>query len=418
MKHIHIKCKGNRYLSYSQLKTFQGNLKEMSKINVEKLKQSILIHGWIAPIFVWNNDYILDGHGRLLVLSLLLQEGYTIGDLPIVDVEAQTKKEAAQILLAINSKYQTITDDGLYEFMNEMEINFKELEMFELPDIDMERFGAEFFEKKGLTEDDNIPDVPEKPKTKLGDLYFLGSHRLLCGDATKKEDVERLMDGKKADMVFTDPPYGINIVSTNKTIGFGGRLGFVGAGGIVPANMYSPIIGDNTTITAKSIYDYAITNNIKKIILWGGNYYTDFCPPTSCWLIWDKRGDIPSNNFADCEIAWTNMTSPSRIYKQIWSGLLREGDRKTEGLKRCHPTQKPVGLAVWCFENYSERENIISDPFLGSGSTLIACEKTNRICYGMEIDPHYCDVIVQRYIDFTGNNKIIKNGLEYEEKQR
>jgi len=230
MKHIHIKCKGNRYLSYSQLKTFQGNLKEMSKINVEKLKQSILIHGWIAPIFVWNNDYILDGHGRLLVLSLLLQEGYTIGDLPIVDVEAQTKKEAAQILLAINSKYQTITDDGLYEFMNEMEINFKELEMFELPDIDMERFGAEFFEKKGLTEDDNIPDVPEKPKTKLGDLYFLGSHRFLCGDATKKEDVERLMDGKKADMVFTDPPYGINIVSTNKTIGFGGRLGFVGAG--------------------------------------------------------------------------------------------------------------------------------------------------------------------------------------------
>lgn len=139
-KQIQIKCNGNRYLPYSKLKAFQGNLKEMSKKSAEKLKQSILTHGWITPIFIWNKDYILDGHGRILILSLLLKEGYTIGDLPIVDIEAKTKKEAAQILLAINSKYQTITDDGLYEFMNEMELNFKDLEILELPDIDMEIF--------------------------------------------------------------------------------------------------------------------------------------------------------------------------------------------------------------------------------------------------------------------------------------
>ena len=390
----------------------------MSKENSQKLKAQILKHGWIAPVFVWKNDKseeILDGHGRLLILHELIKEGYAIDALPVVDVEAKTKKEAAEILLSINSHYQNITNDGLSEFIKEMGLTLEDLSDIVLPDIDFTEFENEFFGKQGLIDDDEVPEVPEEPKSKLGDLYLLGEHRVMCGDSTKIEDVEKLMDGKKADMVFTDPPYGVSIVSTNKSkgsIGFGGQLGFVGADGIVPVNAYTFIKGDDTTETAKLIYNYAVTNGIKKIILWGGNYYTDFCPPTSCWLIWDKRGNIPSNNFADCEIAWSNMKSPSRIYKQIWSGLLREGDRKTEGLKRCHPTQKPVGLAIWCFENYSKREDIILDLFLGSGSTLIACEKTGRVCYGMEIDPVYCDVIVQRWEKFTGKTAVLETRQE------
>lgn len=138
-KKIEIKCKGNRYLSRNLLKSFQGNLKEISKESAKKLRQSILGYGWIAPIFVWNKDYILDGHGRLLILNELIKEGYSISDLPIVDIEAKTKKEAAQILLAINSKYQNITDDGLYEFMHEMDLKFEDLENFDLPDIDIEK---------------------------------------------------------------------------------------------------------------------------------------------------------------------------------------------------------------------------------------------------------------------------------------
>ena len=427
MKHIHIKCKGNRYLSYSQLKTFQGNLKEMSKINVEKLKQSILIHGWIAPIFVWNNDYILDGHGRLLVLSLLLKEGYTIGDLPVVDVEAQTKKEAAQILLAINSNYQTITDDGLYEFMNEMEINFKELEMFELPDIDMERFGAEFFEKKGLTEDDNIPDVPEKPKTKLGDLYFLGSHRLLCGDATKKEDVERLMDGKKADMVFTDPPYGVSYADKNKylnAIARGNRI-------------QTPIENDHKTIDdIRDSIIYPSFCNLRFTLKNDGVYYItspqygDLLMMMMMMieksglklrhmLIWVKNNHVLGRtdyNYKHEPIfyGWNEKHHYYGNGEHQFSTWEINKPHKSD----LHPTMKPVALIVNALQNSTQRDELCLDFFLGSGSTLIACEKTNRICYGMEIDPHYCDVIVQRYIDFTGNNKIIKNGLEYEEKQR
>ncbi|MDI6756424.1 MAG: hypothetical protein QME32_00210, partial [Endomicrobiia bacterium] len=209
-KKIPIRCKGNRYVPRGTLKTFQGNLKELSIINAEKLKASIIEHGWIAPIFIWNENEILDGHGRLLVLDELLKEGHTIDDLPVVDIEARTKKQAAKILLAINSKYQTVTEEGLYEFMNEMDLDIKDLAMFELPDIDLERFEAGYFEKEGETGDDEVPEIPKTPQSKTGDLYILGRHRLLCGDATKSEDVKRLMDGKKADMVFTDPPYGVS----------------------------------------------------------------------------------------------------------------------------------------------------------------------------------------------------------------
>ena len=206
-KKISVRCKGNRYLPFDKLKTFQGALKEMSEANAGKLKQSILKYGWVAPVFVWGGDYILDGHGRLLVLGELLKDGYTIGDLPIVDIEAQTKKEAAEILLAINSKYQTITDDGFYQFMHEMDLGIEDLAIFELPDIDFKEFEACFFTDDSEAEEDEVSEVPAEPKTKKGDLYVLGRHRLLCGDSTFMADIEKLMDGKKANLVITSPPY-------------------------------------------------------------------------------------------------------------------------------------------------------------------------------------------------------------------
>lgn len=209
-KTIPIRCKGNRCLPYDRLKTFQGDLKEMTEANAGKLKSSVLRYGWVAPVFVWGGDYILDGHGRLLVLGELLKEGYTIDDLPVVDIEARTKREAAEILLAINSKYQTITDEGLYRFMHDMELDVEDLSIFELPDIDLGDFEAGFFTEEGETsteDEEEIPEVPAEPKTKKGDLYVLGRHRLLCGDSTNPEDIERLMDGKRAKLVVTSPPY-------------------------------------------------------------------------------------------------------------------------------------------------------------------------------------------------------------------
>ena len=240
-----------------------------------------------------------------------------------------------------------------------------------------------------------------KPVTQNGDIWLLGNHRVMCGDSTKKEDVERLLGRQKVGLLLTDPPYGINIVGkVNKATGKG-RIG--GSG-----KMYSPIVGDETTKTAKKLYRFSQEIGIKKVILWGGNYFTDFLPPSPCWVIWDKRVETSSNNFADCEIAWTSFTSPARIYRQVWNGYTREGKRHVEGITRVHPTQKPVGLFAFCINNYSDAEEIIIDLFLGSGPALIAAEQLGRICFGIEIDPIYCDVICKRWENFTGKKPILE----------
>jgi DNA modification methylase len=176
--------------------------------------------------------------------------------------------------------------------------------------------------------------------------------------------------------------------------------GMVGADfGVAKKGNYKPIIGDETTDTAIEAYNACVAIGAKKIVLWGGNYFSNKLPPSSCWLVWDKRGDSGIvNTFADCELAWTNMTSPVRVHKQLWNGMIREGEKD----KRVHPTQKPVALCEWGITNYTDKNASILDLFLGSGSTLMACEKTNRKCFGMEMSPDYCDVIVKRWQDFTG----------------
>jgi tRNA/tmRNA/rRNA uracil-C5-methylase (TrmA/RlmC/RlmD family) len=137
---------------------------------------------------------------------------------------------------------------------------------------------------------------------------------------------------------------------------------------------------------------------IPKLIIWGGNYFTDFLPPSPCWLVWDK--ERPEGlTFADGEVAWTNFSTPLKFIRHRWDGYHRASEREQT---RVHPTQKPAFLAEWCFNEYGAKNDKVLDLFGGSGSTLIACEKTNRRCYMMEIDPHYCDVILKRWEQFTG----------------
>lgn len=366
-KKIEIKCKGNRYLSYLKLKTFQGSLKEMSKESAGKLRQLILKHGWIAPIFVWDKNQILDGHGRLLVLGELLKEGYSIAELPIVDIEAKTKKEAAQILLAINSKYQTITDDGLYEFMNEMDLKFEDLQAFELPDINLDKFEAEFFLNGGLTEDDAIPDVPEKSQTKVGDLYHLGNHRLLCGDSTKKENIERLMEGKKADMIFTDPPYAVSYGADQETLN-------KKSGGKFRAKV-RPILNDNlsTEECAEKIWRPAF-KNYHEVAKDDCSFYMTMCQGGDQmmmmmmmmgenWqvkheLIWVKNAPVFSMGRLDYDYqhepilyGWKkkhNWYGKGQFLKSIW-----EIAKPTKS--ELHPTMKPIELIENALLNSSKK---------------------------------------------------------------
>ena len=248
-------------------------------------------------------------------------------------------------------------------------------------------------------EDDFDTTPPEIAKTVLGDLYEIGEHRLLCGDSTDSDQVAKLMNGEKADMVFTDPPYGISVVKNDK----------VGADfGVAKKGKYSEVIADDTTETAKDFYNTCISLDMDKFIIWGGNYFTDFLPSSDGWLIWNKRaGTDIRNTFADGEMAWCSFHTPVRIYDQLWNGMIREGEKD----KRVHPTQKPIRMLSEIIQDHIKGVNIF-DGFLGSGSTMVASHQLKRKCYGMELDPKYCDVIVKRMIKLDDTLTIKRNSID------
>lgn len=185
------------------------------------------------------------------------------------------------------------------------------------------------------------------------------------------------------DAVLTDPPYGVSVV----------QRGMVGGAnfGVAKKGRYEPIAGDDQVPDVRWIAALA-----ESAIIWGGNYFADQLPPTSGWLVWDKRADSGiENSFADCELAWSSRTGQARVHRQLWVGMIRSGEHE----KRQHPTQKPVALMAWCL-GFSE--GTVFDPYLGSGTTLIAAEKLNRSCIGAELSPAYCDVIIERWQNLTG----------------
>jgi hypothetical protein len=291
--------------------------------------------------------------------------------------------------------------------------------------------------KELKTDEDAVPPVPAEPVSKLGDLWILGDHRLLCGDSTKRGDVERLMGGEKVGMAYNDPPYGISVVNSRGqvedrltpgpalrrgTVGASKPFGSKSAGGpgttrkgemkraIIEANVYPEIIGDDSTATALTAYELCASLKIETLIFWGGNYYADGLPASSCWIVWDK--DNGDSFFADAELAWTNHKTAVRIFKHQWNGLIKASER---GQKRVHPTQKPVALAEWCFQQYGSENDGVLDLFGGSGSTLIACEKTHRKSYLMELSPAYCDVIIERWQNATGSFAMREDGISWDQ---
>ena len=242
-------------------------------------------------------------------------------------------------------------------------------------------------------------EMPDELQTDivLGDLIEIGEHRLLCGDSTDSDQVARLMNGEKADMVFTDPPYGIKVVKSE----------MVGADfGVAKKGKYSEVIADDTTDTAKEFYDTCVALGMDRFIIWGGNYFTDFLPFSDSWLIWNKRaGTDIRNTFADGEMAWCSFHTPIRIYDQLWNGMIRAGEKE----KRVHPTQKPIKMLSEIIEDHV-KGNLLFDGFLGSGSTMVAAHQLKRKCYGMELDLKYCQVIIDRMRKLDSSILIKKNG--------
>lgn len=264
-----------------------------------------------------------------------------------------------------------------------------------------------------LTDPDDVPDIPDDPISKPGDLWMLGPHRLLCGDATNPDHIARVTaDTGQPGIVYTDPPYGISIVSGGKVGGdapFGSKSDDLrstdGASKIVAANKYLPVAGDGSPEVAGDAFRLIhLTYPQAHHVWWGGNHYAASAslPDGSCWLVWDKEN---TGNFADAELAWTNHDGAVRLLRHMWNGMLRASERG----KRVHPTQKPVALAQWAFEVVDPKAEraVVLDVFGGSGSTLIAAHATNRVAAVIEMEPAYVDVICKRFHEHTGIEPVL-----------
>jgi DNA modification methylase len=242
-------------------------------------------------------------------------------------------------------------------------------------------------------------DVPAI--SKLGDVWLLGEHRVMCGDSTDEGTVLRLVNDQVINVVFTDPPYGINIEGDRSK-----------RGGLAQGGKFKNF-KDDSTVYAEKAFDIVKTLNVPTQIWFGANYYAHHLPQSNNWLVWDKRlEDIQRDTQSDCELAWIQSKYNSvRIFRHLWKGMIKGSEHSQ---KRVHPTQKPIALPIWCFDEY-DCGNIVLDLFGGSGSTLIAAEQTKRIAYLMELDPHYVDVICARYQKHTGVLPVLESdGLAHD----
>lgn len=368
-----------KYRPLSTLSKLKDNPRKIDKTSLERLTDSIKKfpnYFEARPLILSNRTgelVIIGGNQRYKVAKKL-----KLKEVPTHLLEDLTEEQEKEIAIRDNIN----NGDWDYDILA-MNYDIGELEDYGVYIPDDLRPEEEI-------EEDEVPEVSdEEPISKLGEVYQLGRHRLMCGSATDVDNVKELMSGRVANLVFTDPPYGISVVT-------GGKVG--ADFGVAKKGKYSDVIGDDTIETAKDFYNTFVSLGIDRFIIWGGNYFTSFLPQSDGWLIWDKRGDSGiRNTFADGEMAWCSFHTPVRIYKQLWNGMIREGEKD----KRVHPTQKPLQTLSSILKDFTKENDIVVDVFGGSGSILIACEQTDRTCFMMELDPKYCDVIRKRYENYT-----------------
>ena len=378
------------------IKPYEKNAKKHPKKQIEAVAKSIKEFGFNQPIVLDKDNVIIVGHGRFEASKLL-----GLKDVPTITVDLPEDKVKAYRL----------ADNKLNESEWDMSLVIEELK-----GLDDTMFDLTGFDKDLIIEpdekDDEVPEVPEEPQSKLGDLYELGGHRLLCGDSAKVDDLEKLMNGHKADMVFTDPPWNVNYGDTQKD----------NAQGYKPRTIMNDNMGDDFIPFLMDVF--AMTSAYSKggsptyVVMsaqeWGGmmKVMRDNGYHWSSTIIWKKDRLVMSRKdyHTQYEPIWYGWKDGTRLkpvedrkQSDVWE-VKRPSDSPL------HPTTKPVELVERAIINSSKNEDIILEQFCGSGSTLIASQKTGRVCYGMELDPKYVDVIVQRYVDYTGNEEIIKNG--------
>ena len=396
------------YLPIDSLKPYERNAKEHPAEQVEQIKRSIADSGMNDPIGIWGADNtIVEGHGRLMACKEL---GYET--VPVIRLDHLTDEQRREYALVHN---QTTMNSG-------WDFPVLDAELADLPDFDAEFFGFEMPDLDSADDphdDDFEPKIPAEPKAKVGDIYALGPHRLMCGNSADPSAWDRLMDGKKADMVFTDPPYGVAIGDKNAT------LNTVQKAGRCTENI------ENDTLSESELYDLlkAAFINVRENCADDAVYFVtspqggslglmmmmmkDAGLPVRHVLMWRKNSPTFSIGRLDYDYqhepifyTWT------KSHHNFRGGQYRSTIWDFDKPRKCdlHPTMKPVELVANAILDGTKPGMIVLDAFCGSGTTIIAAEQTGRAAYCMELDPKYVDVIVARWESYTGKTAVLLNG--------
>ena len=397
-----------KYLQKNALIPYVNNSRTHDNNQVKQIASSIKEFGFTNPILIDEDNGIIAGHGRLLAADLLGMD-----EVPTITLKGLTEAQRKAYVIADNQLALSAGWD-----LDSLKVELDRLAELDF-DIDLLGFDDDFLSSlldeptEGLTDEDAVPDAPENPVTVIGDVWILGNHRLMCGDSTSIDAVDKLMDGNKADVVFTDPPYGMFLDADYSDM----SSKFKGSEG---GNKYDNVIGDHEDFDPLLI-ETIFTNfsYCKEIFLWGADYYSENLENknSGSWVVWDKRGDESADKMfgSTFELCWSKARHKRMLARVKWAGIF--GMEKEHDKKRKHPTQKPVALVDWFFDYYSlnKLSNIV-DLYGGAGATLLSAEKNNKNCMMMELDPKYCDVIIKRWEEFTGKEAVLEsNGKSYSE---
>lgn len=393
-KAISIRCAGADNFDIEDLHPFQDDIKTMTPSTLKKLENVILSQGFSEPIAVWQNDgrnWILNGHQRHTALQSLRSRGWFVPPVPVAIVEAADEDEARKKVITLASQFGDFNQDHLLEFVAKAKLDNDWLK-------NNARLAAGDFKWPVLvtpTDEDETPPLAATPIVKRGEVYILGDHRLMCGDSTIDSDVSLLLKDFQPSFIFTDPPYGMSLDTNYQSMGKSGIN-------------HRPVIGDNDDFKRELIDCIFKFPSAREIFIFGADYFAELLPNKNqgSWVCWDKRsksdeqiGILDGAFGSDFELCWSATKHKRKMVR-----ILREtgafSSRGDDASK--HPTQKPIGLVQWFFDFAGKPNDAVLDLFAGSGSTLIACEKTKRRGFMMEIDPLYCGVILDRWQEFTG----------------
>lgn len=438
---IRITCETLHTLTLEELTEFQGGLKIRDESDIEKIRKSITDYGFATPFFIWRNgatNYVLDGHGRVKALQTMQQAGEIIPPLPVVYVDCKDESAARNLLLRINSTYGSMTADTVRDFIKDLNIAIEDIRL-PCGTIDLS-----FMQEEADTKDDDkapaaIMDAP--PISKTGEIYELGWHRLICGDSTEDDILSAVMGDSKADLILTDPPYNVDYagktdeklkIDNDKkdsaaftdflTKAFVSMFATAKAGAafyIFYAQVNSDLFINalknagykphQYLVWVKNIFTLSFTDYKWKhepiMYGWKDGASHNFYGALNLSTVFDKKKDIEKMSKEELK------TELKRIANSIPQDIIYEKKppRNTE-----HPTMKPVELLTTLIKNSTKSEDIVLDPFGGSGTTLIAAAKTGRTARLVESDPHYCDVIRRRWTKWAKDNgyAVGSGGLE------